>query len=214
MACPACVVYYSAEYRTEDTSLIAGAVARQASRSKRGCRASSVWDARDGAEGLRTHPAAREAQLTWTAGCVRDWRDLHNSSDPPACSSPTLHSTPPSSPRLAHALLLLPTHTHTHTHINRQHPPHTWTLTTTANTITFSRPFSLWTCSLRIYRQSSSDRPADVTIAHRQLISIPPVRVHQNTSRLATHGTQATPSPLYQHHHQNAFQTGTLAVTR
>jgi hypothetical protein len=75
MACPACVVYYTAEYRTEDTSLIAGAVARQASRSKRGCRASSVWDARDGAERLRTHPAAREAQLTWTAGCERDWRE-------------------------------------------------------------------------------------------------------------------------------------------
>ena len=115
---------------------IAGAVARQASRSKRGCRASSVWDPRDGAERLerlRTHPATREAQLTCAE---RDWHRLaRDENQATTRCPPTLHSyTHYLRPRLTHAI---------HTLFISTDNTHNSTLTTTANantTTTYSPP--------------------------------------------------------------------------
>ena len=123
-----CIIPQTTEPRSE---CIAGAVARQASRSKRESRASSVWDARDGAEGLRTHPAAREAQLTCAQ---RDLQALARGTQNQATAArasehptPTLHSHTHHThlrPRLAHAVYILPS------------PGNSPTSTTAANTNT------------------------------------------------------------------------------
>ena len=123
MACPACVVYYT-DYTEPRASCkatsIAGAVARRTSRSKRGCRASSVWDARDGAERLRTHPAAREAQLTCAAASETDKMEAIR----PRLRALLPRSTPTHTPRprrlhlrtTLYILLPLPLLISTHTH--------------------------------------------------------------------------------------------------